>query len=147
MGAILDFIQKAKDAVNSATFKFQHRHAPDAAMAACALVAAATGGISAEESKMTIDLAANLPALKAFDKVKLAKLFMGFADTINNNAVVGKVLLLGEIEQVKGTDDAAMVVRCGIAVGGADGDFDPTEKEVVREIIKALGLAASDFGL
>ena len=142
-----EWIEKAKAAVNNATFKFKHRKAPDAAMAACALVAAATGGIDAKESQMTIDLAGSLPALSAFPKADLAKLFMGFAKTINENAVVGKVMLIGEIEAVKGTDDAAMVVRCAIAVGGADGDFDDTEKGVVRDIIKALNLNTGDFGL
>ena len=44
-------------------------------------------------------------------------------------------------------EEAKMMVWVSSAIGAADGNFDDTEKEVVREICRALDLDPKEFQL
>ena len=47
----------------------------------------------------------------------------------------------------KNPDQARMVVRLAIAIGGADGDFDPQEQAQATKIARELGLDSAEFDL
>lgn len=43
--------------------------------------------------------------------------------------------------------EARAVIQIGIVIGGADGNFDPQERAVVREACFALGINPAEFDL
>ncbi|MBF0101788.1 MAG: tellurite resistance TerB family protein [Desulfobacterales bacterium] len=52
---------------------------------------------------------------------------------------------VGTIE--KKPEEAKLMVRVCCAIGAADGNFDDTEKQIVRDICAELGLNPKDFNL
>ncbi|MFG2957840.1 tellurite resistance TerB family protein [Streptomyces sp. NPDC048291] len=60
----------------------------------------------------------------------------------------GKVSVLQEVAKVKKKPaEARAVIRIGIGIGGADGDFDAVERAVVRDACFTLGLPPHGFDL
>jgi tellurite resistance protein TerB len=60
----------------------------------------------------------------------------------------GKVTVLQEIAKVKKKPtEARAVIQIGIVIGGADGEFDATERAVVREACFTLDVAPTEFDL
>lgn len=120
----------------------------DASMAMCALVAAADGTIDQSETAKVAQLIANNEVLKNFDKDDLQRRFYAYANQLQSDFQVGKVQIMQEIGKAKKKpDEARAVIQIGIVIGGADGNFDPQERAVVREACFALGIAPAEFDL
>ncbi|MQY04349.1 tellurite resistance TerB family protein [Actinomadura macrotermitis] len=120
----------------------------DASMAMCALVAAADGSVDPSERRRTASLIASNEVLQNFDAGDLQQRFDGYLNKLGADFDFGKVGLLQEIGKVKKKPaEARAVIQIGIIIGGADGDFDATEKAVVREACFAVGLSPAEFDL
>ncbi|MEU8136937.1 tellurite resistance TerB family protein [Streptodolium elevatio] len=120
----------------------------DASMAMCALVAAADGSIDQAETAKVAQLIANNEVLRNFDKDDLQRRFHAHANQLQSDFQLGKVQVMQEIAKAKKKpDEARAVIQIGIVIGGADGDFDPQERAVVREACFALGIAPTEFDL
>jgi tellurite resistance protein TerB len=120
----------------------------DASMAMCALVAAADGTIDQAETAKVAQLVANNEVLRNFDKDDLQRRFFGYANQLQSDFQVGKVQVMQEIGKAKKKpDEARAVIQIGIVIGGADGDFDASERAVVRDACFALGIAPAEFDL
>ncbi|NUU26241.1 MAG: tellurite resistance TerB family protein [Streptomycetaceae bacterium] len=130
-----------KDVLTSDAFR-------DASMAMCALVADADGVIDASETRKVAQLIVANEALRNLDKNDLQRRFHDYIDVLRTEGQIGKENVLRDIAKVRGNaDEARAVVQIGIVIGGADGRFDPTERTVVREVCRVLGIARADFGL
>ena len=55
--------------------------------------------------------------------------------------------VMASVSKFKGKPQAQLVVRVCCAIGASDGDFDQTEKDVVRRMCAELELDATAFGL
>ncbi|MCX4835292.1 TerB family tellurite resistance protein [Streptomyces sp. NBC_00006] len=120
----------------------------DASMAMCALVAAADGTIDASERRRVAQLIMSNEVLQNFDATDLQKRFEANLDKLTADFDFGKVSVLQEVAKAKKKEaEARAVIQIGIVIGGADGDFDPTERGVVREACQMLGLAPTEFDL
>ncbi|MGG2462005.1 tellurite resistance TerB family protein [Streptomyces sp. RGM 3693] len=120
----------------------------DASMAICALVAAADGVVDPSERRRVAQLIATNEVLQNFPAEDLRLRFEGFLDKLAADFDFGKVALMQEIGKVKKKPvEARAVLQIGIVIGGADGDFDPTERAVVREVCFALGISPAEFDL
>jgi tellurite resistance protein TerB len=120
----------------------------DASMAMCALVAAADGTIDASERRRVAQLIMSNEVLQNFDATDLQKRFEANLDKLTAGFDFGKVSVLQEVAKAKKKEaEARAVIQIGIVIGGADGDFDPTERGVVREACQMLGLAPTEFDL
>ncbi|WP_327657997.1 tellurite resistance TerB family protein [Streptomyces sp. NBC_00483] len=120
----------------------------DASMAMCALVAAADGTIDASERRRVAQLIMGNEVLQNFDATDLQKRFEANLDKLTADFDFGKVSVLQEVAKAKKKEaEARAVIQIGIVIGGADGDFDPTERGVVREACQMLGLAPTEFDL
>ncbi|MFE0633408.1 tellurite resistance TerB family protein [Streptomyces sp. NPDC058864] len=120
----------------------------DAAMAMCALVAAADGTIDPSERRRVAQLIATNEVLQNFDATDLQRRFEDNLGKLTADFDFGKVSVLQEIAKAaKKPAEARAVVQIGIVIGGADGDFDKTEQAVVREACHALGLPPHEFDL
>ncbi|MBQ0827548.1 tellurite resistance TerB family protein [Streptomyces tagetis] len=120
----------------------------DASMAMCALVAAADGSVDPAERRRVAQLIAGNEVLQNFPADDLRRRFEGYLDKLTADFDFGKVSVLQEIAKAKKKPaEARAVVQIGIVIGGADGDFDQTERAVVREACFALDLPPHEFDL
>ncbi|MDH6699741.1 tellurite resistance TerB family protein [Streptomyces griseoviridis] len=120
----------------------------DASMAMCALVAAADGTIDPSERRRVAQLIAGNEVLQNFPADDLRRRFEQNLDKLTADFDFGKVSVLQEIAKAKKKPaEARAVIQIGIVIGGADGDFDPTERAVVREACFTLDLPPHEFDL
>ncbi|MFJ5048244.1 tellurite resistance TerB family protein [Streptomyces sp. NPDC088719] len=120
----------------------------DASMAMCALVAAADGSIDPSERQRVATLISTNGVLRNFPADDLQRRFNAYVDQLTADFAFGKVSVLQEIAKAKKKpSEARAVVQIGIVIGGADGDFDPSEQAVVREACFALDLPPHEFDL
>lgn len=120
----------------------------DASMAMCALVAAADGTIDPAERQRTASLIAGNEVLQNFPADDLQRRFNDYLAKLTADFDFGKVSVLQDIGKVKKKPaEARAVIQIGIIIGGADGNFDPTEKNIVREACYAVDLAPAEFDL
>jgi len=119
-----------------------------ASMAMCALIAAADGTITADERRKTANFIASNDALSVFDTGELQGHFEFYSSKLEKDFEFGKVEAIATIGKLKSKPDAARaVIQVGIIIGGADGNFDPDEKQAVREACHAVGIAPAEFDL
>ncbi|QLH23068.1 tellurite resistance TerB family protein [Streptomyces sp. Rer75] len=120
----------------------------DASMAMCALVAAADGSIDPSERQRVAQLIATNEVLQNFPAGDLRSRFDASLDKLTMDFDFGKVSVLQEVAKAKKKPaEARAVIQIGIVIGGADGDFDATERAVVREACFALELDPAEFDL
>jgi tellurite resistance protein TerB len=120
----------------------------DASMAMCALVAAADGSIDPAERQRVAQLITSNQVLQNFPADDLRQRFDEYLGKLTTDFDFGKVTVLQEIAKVyKKPDEARAVIRIGIVIGGADGDFDATERGVIREACHSLNLSPAEFDL
>jgi len=128
--------------------KFKNKDFMDAVVAGCAIVASADGQIGAAEKQKMIGYINHNAELKVFETPKVIERFNFFTGNFEFDAMIGKAEAMKAILKFKDKPDVArVIVSVCCAIGSADGDFDESEKEVVREICRALNLSPSDFGL
>lgn len=119
----------------------------DASMAMCALVAAADGSVDPVERQRTAALIASNEVLQNFPADDLQRRFNDYVEKLTADFDFGKVGALQAIGKAKTPAEARAVIQIGIIIGGADGDFDQSEKAIVREACFALGLTPAEFDL
>ncbi|MEU6709558.1 tellurite resistance TerB family protein [Streptomyces wuyuanensis] len=120
----------------------------DASMAICALVAAADGTIDPTERRRVAQLIATNEVLQNFVADDLRQRFEDNLVKLTTDFDFGKVSVLQEIAKVKRRPtEARAVIHIGLVIGGADGDFDETERDMVRKACYALGLPPHEFDL
>lgn len=120
----------------------------DASMAMCALVAAADGSIDPSERQRVAQLIATNEVLQNFPADDLQWRFNDYLNKLTADFDFGKVSVLQEVAKAKKKPaEARAVIQIGIVIGGADGDFDKTERAVVREACFTLDLDPTEFDL
>lgn len=138
----------ARDKLVAEVNKFKNREFMEAVVAGCALVAAADGDISSEEKKKMIGFIQNSDELKVFELTQVIDTFNKICGKFEFDASIGQAEALKLVGALRKNPDAArLMVRVCCAVGSADGSFDVSEKAVVSQICKELGLNPADFDL
>jgi len=136
------------NALQTRVAKYKNADFANASMAMCALVAAADGTIDALERQKTAALITNNETLKVFDLADLQTKFEFYCTKLSNDFDFGKIEALQAIAKLhKAPDQARAVIQIGIIIGGADGNFDPDEKNVVRAACNSVNIPVTDFDL
>lgn len=139
---------KAREALTTEVSKFKNKNFMEATAAACALIAAADGEVSAAEKEKMAGFIKNSPELKVFDIADVIKAFNDSIAKLEFDLSIGKAEALKLIGKIKSNDGASrLLVRVACAIGASDGDFDPQEKTACRQICLELGLNPADFEL
>ncbi|MDJ0950188.1 MAG: TerB family tellurite resistance protein [Alphaproteobacteria bacterium] len=128
----------------------RHRRRPflEAAMAASALVAAADGKITFSETSRVDDIVRHLSMLKVFDVHESLDLFQDYIAAIQEDAAAGKAQALEAVANgAKDHELSVLLVRLCAAISQADGEFHPTERDVIVEICHVLGLRPEDLDI
>jgi len=120
----------------------------DASMAMCALVAAADGYVEPAERQRVEELIVSNEVLQNFPADQLRQRFNQHVDRLTANFDQGRAEALREIAKAaKKPVEARAVVQTGIVIAGADGTFEASEQDVLREACTALGLTPTEFGI
>ncbi|MBU3864142.1 metalloregulator ArsR/SmtB family transcription factor [Streptomyces sp. 4503] len=120
----------------------------DASMAMCALVAAADGTIDLSERQRVAQLIATNDVLQNFPPDELHRRFEDHLDALTTDFALGMASAMREIGKAKRRPaEARAVIQIGIVIGCADGYFDDSERDVVREACSALDIPPTEFDL
>jgi len=130
------------------TSQFKNKDFANAAMAVCALIAAADGSIDPEERRKVAGLITANDVLSVFDASQLRERFDHYCNKLTTDYDFGKVEAVQAVSKLKSKgDQARAVVQIGIIIGGADGNFDKSERAAVREVCFAAGIDPQEFDL
>ena len=118
----------------------------DAVVAACALVALADGRLDQTERQKMIEFVNQSEELRVFDTNKVIQQFNLFVQKIERDSIIGRAEAFKALGHIRSKPEIArLVARYCIAIGYADGHFDPSEKQIVTEICMELGLNPHEF--
>lgn len=138
----------AREALTTEVAKFRNRHFMKATAAACAMIAAADGEVTAAEKIKMTGFINNSPELKVFNLNDVLAAFNDATSKFEFDFHIGEAEALKTIGKLKGNDSAArLLVRVACAVGGSDGNFDKQERAACRQVCLELGLSPADFDL
>lgn len=139
---------KARSALSTEVGKFKNRNFMEATAAACAMIAAADGEVSAAEKAKMAAFIDRSPELKAFNLSDVIGAFNQSVAKFEFDFQLGQAEALKTINKIKGNDGASrLLVRVACAIGASDGSFDDKEKAACRQICLELGLSPADFEL
>ncbi|MCD1261468.1 tellurite resistance TerB family protein [Paenibacillus athensensis] len=148
MSTFKSWLQNTKQGLTDQVKKYKNKDFLDAVVAGCAVVAAADGSIDSSEKQKMAGYISRSEELKVFGISDAIARFNHFAGNYEFDAIIGKQEALKTIGKFNGKPDMGrVIVGVCCAVGAADGDFDPKEQAVVREICGALGLNPGEFGV
>lgn len=137
---------EAKNALTTKAAQFKNSTFRDATMGICALVASADGNVSDEEKTAIGALITSLDALKVFPPAELIAKFNEYVDTVNKDKTFGPISINGVIGKIKGKGEQPdTAVQIALAIANSDGDFADSEKKIVVEICRTLGLDGSAY--
>ena len=127
--------------------KMENKDLAEGFVGACLLIAAADGEIEAEEtSNLTAMLEAH-PALSEF-RGEIGKMVDNFASRLKAGFLFGKTQIMREIKDCAHDDrEAEDIFVAAITIAQADGEIEPAELAVLKEIGKVLGLNPANYGV
>ncbi|MBU6532046.1 tellurite resistance TerB family protein [Streptomyces sp. NPDC057245] len=141
LGMFKSQLASAKNELKSGAYR-------DASMAMCALVAAADGHVDPAERTRVEELIVSNEVLQNFPADQLRQRFNQHVDRLLADFAQGRSEALQVIAKAsKKPEEARAVVQTGMVVAGADGAFEPSEQQAIREACSALGVPPSEFGV
>lgn len=140
-------VTEARETLNAEVNKFKSKDLLEAIIAGSAMVAYADGHISPEEKQKLMGYMRASEQLKYFDQNDVIKTFQRYVEKYEFDATIATGEVMTAVNKFKGKPQAQLVVRVCCAIGASDGDFDETEKTVVRRMCSELDLDPAAFGL
>ena len=126
--------------------RMKHRPFLQATMATAALVAWADGEIRLSERSRLDDILENLDLLKIYDVHDAIDLFNDYVDRFKRQGGDAVEQALEDIGKVAHhPEEADLLVRIGLAISCADGDFEDVERKILRKICLALHLPSENY--
>ncbi|MFY4777027.1 TerD family protein [Metabacillus sp. RGM 3146] len=126
--------------------RFKNQDVLDAVVSGCALVSMADGNISQSERQKVHEFIHSSQELRVFDTQKVIDRFNYFVSSIERDWMIGRAEALKALGRIRTKPEIGrLVVRYSIAIGFADGNFDPSEQQTVSDICRELGLNPSEF--
>lgn len=136
------------DGLKTKVDQFKNAEFAAAAMATCAMVAAADGTIDAAERKKVAGFIMSSDLLKSFDVADLQTKFNYYCDKLQADYDFGKIEAIQVVGKLKNKpEQARAVLQVGIVIGGSDGNFDEKEKAAVRELCFAVAIDPKELGV
>jgi len=127
--------------------KMENRDLMEAVVAGSLLIAAADGEIEPEEITSLEKLLAANPSLEHFGP-EINKVMARFESMLDAGFRIGKMKIMREIEDVKTSpQEAEEVFITMLTVAEADGEIEPEELAILKEVGSKLGIRLADYGL
>ena len=144
----LNRIKTKAGELKTEALKFKNKDFMNAAMAGSALIAMADGAISSEEKQKMIKFIESHDALSIFTTNDVIKAFQDYVGQLEFDKDIGQAKAYQAIGKMKSNVEASrLLVRMVIAIGAADGNFDPEEQAIAARIAKELNLNPAEFEL
>ncbi|RBW67692.1 TerD family protein [Bacillus taeanensis] len=144
-----DFMKLANEQKEKAMTLFKRYKSQDvldAVVAGCALVSMADGRLDPSERQKMMDFIHQSDELRVFDTNLVIQRFNDFIRKLEFDPIVGKGEAMRAVGKVNDKREIArLVVRYCIAIGFADGHFEPREQQIVSEICHELQLNPNEF--
>lgn len=140
-------VTEARDTINAEISKFKSKDLLEAIVASSAMVAYADGQISSDEKQKLMGYLRCSEQLKHFEQNDVIKLFQKYVEKYEFDATIATGEVMAAVSKFKGKPQGQLVVRVCCSIGASDGDFDQTEKAVVRRMCTELGLDPAAFDL
>lgn len=127
--------------------KLENRDLAEGLIGAALLVAAADGEIEPEEiANLSAQLEAH-PSLQGFGN-EIGKMVDNFTQRLNAGFLIGKTQIMREIKDcTHNPEEAEDIFVAAITIAQADGEVEPEELAVLKEIGRVLGLTLSNYGI
>lgn len=127
--------------------KVENRDLMEAIVGGCLLVAAADGEIEPEEIANLDKQISSNPSLKHFGG-EIGQVVNNFTQMLEAGFLIGKMKILREIEDIKNNPaDAEEVFVNMVVIAGADGEVEPEEVAILKEVAQKLGVRYQDYGI
>ena len=143
-----DLLKNLTDQATKLVGQYKNKTFLQATMTAAVIVAQADGVIQPSEKQKIFGYAKASEFLNVFDFEDVQKEFEHCAGKYEFDFDLGKqecLIRLGKLAKDMDLQQKKCIMMVSCAIGKADGNFDPAEQEVVREIRTAMGLADTDF--
>lgn len=144
----LDNLKQKAGELKTEVLKFKNKDFLNACMAGSVLIAMADGMISSQEKQKMIRFIENYDTLSVFNAKEVIEAFQNFLTQIEFDKDLGEAKSYEAIRKMKNNDEASrLIMRLIVAIAGADGTFDESEKKIARKIAMELKLNPADFEL
>lgn len=141
-----EWLQKQTENARNVVNKFMGKDLTEALVAGSALVAMADGVIEPSEREKLIDYFRTSQEMRGININEVDSRFNYFVQRIQSDRMLGKAEALRAVGKLASKPEAArLVVRLCCAIGFADGEFAPVEKQVVEEICREVHLDPREF--
>lgn len=125
----------------------ENRDLMQAIVGGCLLVAASDGEIEPAEIDSLDKQLQSSPALKHFG-AEITQTINQFRGQLDANFKLGKMHILREIADIKNNaGDAEEVFVNMVAIAEADGEVEPEEVAILKEVGQRLGVRLADYGI
>jgi tellurite resistance protein TerB len=139
-------VTKTLDAVK----KFENKDLAEAAIGAAMLIASADGEVEDSELQTLQAVVTSMDQFKHHQS-EIGIMIDKYAQLLKAGALIGKMNIMREIADCRGSEqEIEDVLAVAITIAGADGEFEPAEVKVLKEIAVKLNFPASrlaDFGV
>lgn len=144
---VFNWLREKTSALQSEVKKYRNKELLEAIVAGCAFVAYANGSVSSEEKQKMNGFIKRSEALNVFDTSTVIEVFNQFLGHFEFDAAIGEGEVLKTVAKLKGKPEAQLMVQVCIAIGASDGDFDASERAVVKKLCGVLDLDPAQFEL
>ena len=132
-------LKKKGKSVAAEVKKMENRDLAEGLVGACLLIAAADGEIEPEEVKNLNEQLEAHPALQGFGN-EIGKMVDSFSKRLEAGFRIGKVQIMREIKDCAHNErESEDIFVAAISIAEADGEIEPEELVVLKEIGKELG--------
>lgn len=122
---------------NNATFR-------DAVMATCALVASADGTVDSQERSKVAALIQKNELLQVFNGSDLKASFLAYCDKAGDE--FARLDVVNVVRKLKGNEaQADTALKIALIIANADGNFDDSERKVVKDLCSVLSLPVTEY--
>ena len=146
-GSVFDTVKNLSDDLLNECKKFTNVDLLEATIAACMWVSAADGELKSEEKQKMLGFIERSEALKHYARNKVVACANKWGEDFQFDVGIAEEHAKKAIEKVKDVDQARVLIKVCCAIGAADGDFDKSEKTVVRKVCNIVMLPPGEFGV
>lgn len=147
MGIFGSLFGKKANTMKQELHKVENRDLMEAVVAGCLLVAYADGECEDAELEKMEQVIGALPELQHFGG-EISETIGRFHSILEAGFRLGKLKVMKELEDIKGNDDdRQLVFNVILTIAEADGEIEPAELKVLKEVGQRLGINLREYDL
>ena len=147
MGFLSKMFGKKTNEIKAKASKVENKDFMEAIVACSILVAYADGECEDSELAKLSDVVSSLPELEHFGG-EIVTTISKYEQLMKAGFRLGKAKLMREIEDIKSSvEEKELVFITALTIAEADGEVEPQELVILKEIAQKLGINLRDYGI